>query len=130
MTDAPPTPNGLSIAQYRARVAIANRVADAGGCCADLADELELTRAAVSIWFRRNPQLAELRARLKANARLGAAMKGSEARRIALVVQATRREITFGEAAQRIGISPTALWLWRQRNWTAVHDALNGRKAA
>jgi hypothetical protein len=125
-----PHPNGLSIAQYRARVAIARRIAAEGGCCSDLADELELTKAAVSLWFRRNPHLSELRDRLKSNARVGAELRGTESRRIALVVQATRREITFRDAAARLGITTTALYVWRRNNWTAVHDALHGRRAA
>lgn len=127
MIDDLPHPNGLSVAHYRARVAIAKRVADSGGTSADLANELEITRQAVCIWFGRNPQLRDIHQRLLSNVRRGSAMRGSEVRRLALLTQVARKEITLSEAARRIGISAAALSVWRKNNWTAVHDAIHGQ---
>jgi predicted transcriptional regulator len=120
----------MSPGQYRARVQIARRIIEAGGCFVTLADELGLTKAAISVWFKNHPELADVRDALAANTRTGRQIVGSESKRIRLMVQVARKEMTLREAASLIGVSPPALVQWRNRNWIVLDDALSERKAA
>ena len=120
----------MSPGQYRARIQIARRIIESGGCFVDLADEIGMTKAGVSIWFRNHPELSDIRDALASNTRTGRQIVGSEAKRIRLMVQVARKEMTLREAATQIGVSPAALCQWRERNWIVLDDALSERKAA
>lgn len=111
-----------TMSQHRARIALAKRIASEGGCCVDLAIELGISKAAVSAWFKRYPELSDILADLKSNIRPNAAFKGSEARRIALMRQVEQGLITQKQAAERLGVTSAALSIWRRKNWIALED--------
>lgn len=114
----------MSPGQYRARVKIARRIIDQGGCCVDLADEVGVSKAAISAWFRNHPELEDIYKSLCDNRRAGPAIVGTEATRVRLLLKVAQREMSLSEAARIIGVSPAALCQWRARNWTALEERL------
>lgn len=120
----------MSPGQYRARIQIARRIIAEGGCCVDLADEVGVSKAAISVWFRNHPELEDIYKALCDNRRAGPPIVGTEAARLRLLVKVAQKDMSLSEAARIIGVSSAALCQWRNRNWTALEDALNERKAA
>jgi transposase-like protein len=120
----------MSPAQYRARIQIARRVIQAGGCFVDLADEVGVSKAAIGNWFDNHPELSDIRDQLASNSRTGRQIVGPESRRVLLLVKVAHKEITLREAAEMLGVSSSALIQWRRRNWIVLHDALHEKKAA
>lgn len=119
----------MSPGQYRARVQIACRVIEAGGCFVDLADEVGVSKTAITNWFNNHPELSDIRGQLASNSRTGRPIVGPESRRIMLLVKVAHKEITLREAAEILGVSSSALIQWRRRNWIALDDALNEKKS-